>query len=78
MESSIFKYIKEKKAHFEKLPKAPPSLHEFIKQMGILGGFLARTNDGDPGPKTICQGFIKMHSLVEGWELYQKFYNTCG
>jgi hypothetical protein len=65
--------LKKRKESLEKLPTAPPPLREFIKILGMLGGFLGRKGDGKPGPKAICQGYSKMQSLVEGWELCQKF-----
>ena len=70
--------LRRRKEGFEKMPKEAPPLGEFIKLLGILGGFLGRKGDGDPGPKSICQGYMKMHALVEGWELCQKFNSTCG
>lgn len=70
--------LKMKKESFDKLPKEAPPLKEFIRSIGILGGFLGRVGDGDPGPKAICQGYVKMHALVEGWELCQKFQVICG
>lgn len=70
--------LKKRKESFENLPKTAPPLKDFIKIIGMLGGFLGRKSDGEPGPKAICQGYIKMHSLVEGWELCQKFHATCG
>ena len=34
-------------------PAAPPSLHDMVRQVAMLGGFLARQGDGEPGLKTI-------------------------
>lgn len=36
-----------------KLPTTPPRLNEVIRLIAMLGGFLARKGDGEPGVKTI-------------------------
>jgi hypothetical protein len=40
-----------------------------------LGGFLARTNDGDPGWQTIWRGWHRLMIMLDGIELSQ---NKCG
>ena len=37
---------------------------EWIAQ---LGGFLARKNDGEPGPITLWRGWKRLIDLAEGW-----------
>ena len=37
----------------KKLPDKPPTLNEVVRLIARLGGFLARTGDGEPGVKTI-------------------------
>jgi hypothetical protein len=34
----------------------------------MLGGFLARKGDGEPGLKTLWQGFARVSSFVRGAE----------
>jgi len=34
----------------------------------MLGGFLARKGDGEPGVKTLWQGFARLSSFVRGVE----------
>ncbi len=34
-------------------PAAPPGVHDMVRQVAMLGGFLARQDDGEPGVKTI-------------------------
>jgi hypothetical protein len=38
---------------------------------GLLGGFLARKSDGEPGWQTIWKGWFVLMILVEGYELAQ-------
>jgi IS4 transposase len=58
-------------------PKEPPKLKDFILMLASEGGFLGRKSDGAPGCKAICQGYAKMHGMVEGWELCMSS-RTCG
>ena len=37
-------------------PNTPPTLNEIVRLVARLGGFLARTGDGEPGVKTIWLG----------------------
>jgi hypothetical protein len=34
----------------------------------MLGGFLARKGDGEPGVKTLWQGFVRVSRFVRGAE----------
>lgn len=49
-------------------PKQTPSLREVIRRIAMLGGFLARKGDGEPGVKTLWQGYAKLFSFVRGVE----------
>jgi IS4 transposase len=49
-------------------PKTPPSIGEVIRQVAMLGGFLGRKGDGEPGVKTIWLGFQRIRDFVEGVE----------
>jgi hypothetical protein len=40
-------YILAKKA----IPKKPPTTRELVRQIAMLGGFLGRKGDGEPGVK---------------------------
>ncbi|WP_019936908.1 IS4 family transposase [Bordetella sp. FB-8] len=42
--------------HKKKPPKTPPCLNEVIRLVAMLGGFLGRKGDGEPGVKTLWQG----------------------
>ena len=55
-------YILAKK----KPPTQPPTLRELIRQIAMLGGFLGRKGDGEPGVKTLWLGFARVRDFVEG------------
>ena len=38
-------------------PSTPPTLRQAVRWIAQLGGFLARTSDGEPGPITLWRGF---------------------
>ena len=49
-------------------PRKTPCLREAIRHIAMLGGFLARKGDGEPGVKTLWQGFVRVSSFVRGAE----------
>jgi hypothetical protein len=55
-------YILNKK----KLPDKPPTLNEVVRLVARLGGFLARTGDGEPGVKTIWLGMQRILDFAAG------------
>jgi hypothetical protein len=52
----------------KKPPAEPPTLREVIRQIAMLGGFLGRKHDGEPGVKTLWLGFARVRDFVEGAE----------
>lgn len=50
-------------------PAEPPSLYQAVVWIARLGGFLARTGDGFPGPKTIWQGLRRLDDIADTWLL---------
>ena len=42
------------------MPKTPPRLNEVVRLVAMLGGFLARRGDGEPGVKTIWLGLQRV------------------
>ena len=52
-------------------PNDPPTLHEAVRWIAQLGGFLGRKSDGEPGVKTIWRGFRKLYNYTEMWQLFQ-------
>lgn len=63
--SVLEKWMEMKK---EKNPKITTA-GEFVRAVAILGGFMARKCDGNPGTKVVWQGLRRLDSLVEGYEL---------
>lgn len=55
-------YILNKKS----LPDKPPRLNEVVRLVARLGGFLARTGDGEPGVKTIWLGMQRVIDFAAG------------
>jgi Transposase Tn5 dimerisation domain/Transposase DNA-binding len=52
--------------------KRPPTLCQAVRWIAQLGGFLARSGDGDPGLKTLWRGMGVLHHLLEGVQLAPK------
>ncbi len=50
-------------------PSKPPSLHQAIRWIAQLGGFLGRKGDGEPGVKTIWRGLRRLHDIASTWKL---------
>ena len=50
------------------VPKTTPTLREVIRRIAMLGGFLARKSDGEPGVKTLWLGFQRLRDFVDGVE----------
>ncbi len=44
-------------------PATPPSLHQAVRWIGQLGGFLARKRDGEPGATVLWKGFQRLADL---------------
>ena len=52
-------------------PATPPSLHDAVRWLAQLGGFLARRHDGDPGVVVIWRGLRRLHDIAATWLLLQ-------
>ena len=50
-------------------PANPPTLGQAILWIARLGGFLGRTHDGNPGPKTIWRGLRRLDDIAATWLL---------
>lgn len=57
-------YVLTKKA----LPSKPPRLNEMVRRVAMVGGFLARKGDGEPGVKTLWLGLQQVRSFVAGMQ----------
>ena len=55
-------YVLTKKA----LPDKPPKLNDVVRRVAMLGGFLARKHDGEPGVKTIWLGLQRVVDFAAG------------
>ena len=50
----------------KKVPKTPPRLNEVVRLVAMLGGFLARKGDGEPGVKTLWLGLQRVMDFAAG------------
>ncbi len=50
-------------------PAPPPTLQEAVRMVALLGGFLGRKGDGEPGPRTIWRGLTRLADLAAMWRL---------
>jgi hypothetical protein len=48
------------------IPSSPPTIREVIRQIAMLGGFLGRKGDGEPGVKTLWLGLQRIRDFVRG------------
>ena len=51
-------------------PDQPPSLRDTVRALAQLGGFLARTGDGEPGIKSLWQGYQRLHDFLYAIETH--------
>ena len=60
--------------HRHKIPVAPPTppdVRTAVRWLAMLGGFLGRKRDGEPGVKTLWRGLRRLQDLVEMWRIMQ-------
>ncbi|WP_189536993.1 IS4 family transposase [Paludibacterium paludis] len=50
------------------LPKETPSLREVVRLVAMVGGFMGRKNDGEPGAQTLWQGLERVRTFVEHFD----------
>ena len=55
-------YLLQKKP----VPKKNPRLNEVVRLVAMLGGFLGRKGDGEPGVKTLWQGLQRVADFAQG------------
>jgi hypothetical protein len=53
-----------------KLPKQIPTVHQAIRWIAQLGGFLARKGDHEPGPMTLWRGWQRLSDISEDYLLF--------
>ena len=49
-----------------------PTLNEVIRNLAMLGGFLGRKSDKEPGAKSIWKGFQRIQDCVYGIQVARK------
>jgi Transposase DNA-binding/Transposase Tn5 dimerisation domain len=50
-------------------PSEAPSLHDAVRWIARLGGFLARKSDGEPGVQVLWRGLRRLADIAETWSL---------
>jgi hypothetical protein len=53
----------------QRLPDQPPSLHQVVRWIGQLGGFLGRKGDGEPGVKVLWRGWQRLQDITATWSI---------
>ena len=56
----------------KKPPADPPTLNQVLRLVAMLGGFLARKGDGEPGVKTIWIGLQRVMDCVIGLQFIRE------
>jgi hypothetical protein len=51
-------------------PAQPPSLHEAMRLVASLGGFLGRKSDGNPGTQTLWLGLQRLDDITETYKVF--------
>ena len=59
----------------QNFPTKPPTTKSAIGMLAMLGGFLGRKSDKDPGLKVIWQGLSRLNDITEAYEIFNK---RCG
>ena len=52
------------------LPKTPPTVHQAVRWIAQLGGFLGRKSDGEPGITVIWRGWQRLQDIASTWYLF--------
>ncbi|EKD98372.1 MAG: hypothetical protein ACD_23C00469G0001 [uncultured bacterium] len=58
------------------VPKINPTIRDVVRQIAMLGGFLARKCDGEPGVKTLWLGMQRLRDFVEGMAHMRAIYDA--
>jgi hypothetical protein len=61
----------------KKPPSTPPNLRDMIRRITMLGGFLGRMGDGEPGVKTLWLGLARLRDFVRGVEFIRSVHADC-
>ncbi len=52
-----------------KVPERPPTIHQAVRWIAQLGGFLGRKSDGNPGITVIWRGWHRLQDIADTWYL---------
>jgi hypothetical protein len=52
-----------------RLPDTTPTVHQIVRWIAQLGGFLGRKSDGEPGVITLWRGWQRLQDLAATWYL---------
>jgi transposase Tn5 family protein len=53
-----------------RLPTTVPTLHQALRWIAQLGGFLGRKGDGEPGVKVLWRGWLRLQDITDTWLLF--------
>jgi hypothetical protein len=61
-----------------RLPDTVPTVHQAVRWIAQLGGFLGRKSDGEPGVTTIWRGWQRLQDIAATWYLVSDQTQRCG
>jgi len=56
----------------KRLPDGVPTVHQAVRWIAQLGGFLGRKSDGEPGVTAIWRGWQRLQDLAATWEIVKE------
>lgn len=56
----------------KRLPDTVPTVHQTVRWIARLGGFLGRKSDGEPGVTTLWRGWQRLQDLAATWEIVKE------
>jgi hypothetical protein len=54
------------------LPESPPTIHQAVRWIAQLGGFLGRKRDGEPGITAMWRGWQRLQDIAATWYLVKE------
>jgi hypothetical protein len=55
-----------------RLPDTVPTVHQAVRWIAQLGGFLARKSDGEPGVTTLWRGWQRLQDMATTWHIVKE------
>jgi len=52
-----------------KWPDTVPTVHQAVRWIAQLGGFLGRKSDGEPGVTTLWRRWLRLQDIAATWDL---------